>query len=275
MPALPVEILLLAHAEADLDGINFRNRGQQRARAATHQVARFNLRLSDQSFDRRIDPGVAELDIRRVRRGARGLHRCGRVAFGGERVIQLLPGDGVLQPERAKPVGVLLRFVPGCLRLRQRALGLRQRGFERPVINGVKQRVADHRGAFGKVDRVQKAFDPSANLDVARSERLPDVFLVYGLVARHDFGDHHRERRQRRGWRFLTGGQACHQQQCQCQQLEFKAYHSEIPGLQRTFIAAENSNHGEIGKREMANARSYSELPPLGGEFRQAGHQTS
>jgi hypothetical protein len=101
-----VQVVLFAHAVAEVDGVDAGHGGEQRALAAPDQVAGADLGLAHQPVDGGVDLRVAELDLGGFQRGLGGVHPGPGRALGGERVVQHLARDGVLLPQRLQAADI-------------------------------------------------------------------------------------------------------------------------------------------------------------------------
>ena len=105
------------------------------------------------------------------------------------------------------------------LRLRERRLGLRQRGDKRLLVDHEEQVAALDAGAVLEALALEQTVDARANFDGVHRFGLPDVFLEHrnGLGDRFHHTDFGRGRRLRRSLAAAAGqcqrGQYCH---CNC-----------------------------------------------------------
>src|SRR5262249_17258968 len=134
--------------------------------------AHVGLRHTGQTGDWRRDLGVAEVQLRRSHRGA----RSGDLAFSpllrGNCMIEVLLTDRVALGERPQPRDVGIGLPETRLGLVQAGSSLRDRGLIFLGIDLEQQLAAVYeRALFVRLLR-QESFDPCANLDVVRTERL-------------------------------------------------------------------------------------------------------
>lgn len=200
------QVLGLADPGPEQDGIDLRDRRQQRALAATDEAARLDLRGTDEPVDRRGHVRVPEVERHALHfRLARLDLRSGRVGCG-DGVVELLGTDGLLGGQWLQALDVVLRLFVAGLRGPQFGLRVCQRGFERLAVDAVEHLSLAHQRALVEADDIEEAFDTRADLDVLEAAGLSDQFHRH----RHVTPDDRRDEDLGRGWwrrrRFLRAG---------------------------------------------------------------------
>src|SRR5204863_6368117 len=94
------EVLGLRDARLEEDGIDQRNRDEQRVLASADEVAGFHFGGADQAVERRGNARVTEIDVRLVERRLGSRDLSGRGVLHRDRVVELALAYSLLFDER-------------------------------------------------------------------------------------------------------------------------------------------------------------------------------
>ncbi len=198
------EVVGLGDGDADADGVDGGDRGEQRRLALAHEVAHLVLGLADEPGDGRGDARVGEVEARPLEVGLAGLHLGGTGLPGRDGVVELGLAHGPLGDQRREALHVQVALVELGLAGRQGGLGLGQRGDVLLVVDGEEQLPLLDRRAFHVVDGLEIPLDAGPDLHVLESAQLRHQVELQRRVLR-GHRDHRDLRRWQRGGRLLLG----------------------------------------------------------------------
>ena len=232
------DALLVGDAEQNVDRIDLRHRGEQHVRPG-HVVPLGALRAAGDPGNRRLDPGVAEVEARIGEIGARGLDLGLGHLLRGSRVVVIFLACGLDFEQRLQACAVAFRLRKLRLGAGERGLGSRSGHFKGRGIDGEHRLPLRDRRAFAIVAFQDDARHARAHLDLARACRLADVFEGRRHRLRlhrydRDFRGPHGSMRLRIGG-LAAGeqwGNGCNRQCRSSSQIEVPELHSLAPFFQ-------------------------------------------
>jgi hypothetical protein len=184
-PPRPLEVDPLVDREAHPDGVRLRDIVQHdRVGFPADELADLGLGYADTAVYRRVNPGIAELDVRLFDLRLGGLYRTLCSLVFGHGGVEILLADGLHLRQWTYPGKIALRLGKHGAGLRKPALRLDNLCLEGTRIDGVEQLVLADLAAFHKFQAFQKALDPGADRDIDRATRRTnqldgdrDIFL--------------------------------------------------------------------------------------------------